>query len=134
MFPQRGDIATKAPCPVIYCWYEAGNQAWGIGRIYGTCWPTCTYSDAARAGNISTTYASHKVYQSGNANGVSVTVQQGFNADDIGDTVCLNARKAEAWRCGTIQSIGTMCYQGNPCTLWFEEQGRARRGPHRPAG
>jgi hypothetical protein len=26
------------------------------------------------------------------------------------------------WRCGTIHSIGTMCYQGNPCTLWFDER------------
>lgn len=114
--------STTSPCPASYCWYHAGNSSWGIGKIYGTCWPSCNYSDAARAGNINTTYASHKVYQSGNANGVSVTVQQGYNADDIGDYVCLNARKAEAWRCGYIQSIATMCYEGDPCTLWFLEQ------------
>jgi hypothetical protein len=103
-------------------WYHNGNGAWPIGAIKQTCWPSCTYSDSARAGDVNATYASYKVYLHGNASGVSVSSSQALNADDIGDYTCLNARMATSWRCGSIQSIGTVCYQGNPCTLWFDEQ------------
>jgi hypothetical protein len=111
-----------APDPGGQVWYHAGNSAQPLGTIFKSCWPACTYSDAARGGNINNTYASYKVYQSGNSAGVSVTASQALNADDPGDYTCLNARMATGWRCGTINSIGTMCYQGNPCTLWFDEQ------------
>lgn len=112
-----------APCPAAYCWTHAGNGALGIGRIFGTCWPQCQYSDAARAGNINNTYASYKVYNTSNNNlgGTSVTMSQGMDQDGIGDYTCLNARKASGWRCGSLQAIGTVCYQGDPCTLWFDE-------------
>lgn len=106
-------------CPthsVAWCWYHAGNGSWAIGQIKATCWPNCNYSDAARGGNISNTYASNKVYLTSTLT-FSVTGRQGFNADDEGDITCINARRA-GYDCGNIVSIGTMDYGG----VWFYEQ------------
>lgn len=102
-------------------WYHNGGS---IGTIRATCWPQCTFSDAARAGELNSTYSSYHVYN-GQHSMVAVTASQALNADDIGDYTCLNARRTEAWRCGYIDAIGTVCYEydqfGN-CTLWFDEQ------------
>jgi hypothetical protein len=104
-------------------WYHAANGSWPIGDIKATCWPQCNYSDAARGGNINSIYASRKVYSTGVPAGYQVSSAQGYNGDNNGNYVCLNARKAELWRCGYIQNDNAyVCYQGNPCTIWFWEQ------------
>lgn len=104
-------------------WYHDGI---GIGTIRKTCWPQCQFSDAARAGELNATYTSNRVYLSGNATGRYVTNSQALNGDNNGNYVCLNARRAEAWRCGYIQSdSATVCYErdssGN-CTIWYDQQ------------
>ena len=98
---------------------HAANPNWVIGTIKATCWPQCNFSDAARGGNINSTYASNHVFRN-NATW-PVAAVQALNADDVGDVTCLNARRNNSIRCGTITSIGRVCYQGNPCTLWFDE-------------
>ena len=105
-------------------WYHSNSGSRPLGTIRATCWPQCTFSDAARAGELNATYSSYHVYN-GQHSTVAVTASQALNADDIGDYTCLNARRTEAWRCGYIDAIGTVCYEedasGN-CTLWFDEQ------------
>lgn len=96
-------------------WYHAGNAAWPIGTIKATCWPQCNYSDAARAGNISSTYASEDVYLTTTST-FNVTGSQGYNDDDEGDITCINARRA-GYDCGYIENIGTMSYG----SVWFYE-------------
>jgi hypothetical protein len=96
-------------------WYHAGNAAWPIGTIKATCWPQCNYSDAARAGNISSTYASEDVYLTTTST-FNVTGSQGYNGDDEGDITCINARRA-GYDCGYIENIGTMSYG----SVWFYE-------------
>jgi hypothetical protein len=121
-----------APSVNSTVWYHAGNGpvnptagSWPIGTIKATCWPQCNYSDAARGGNINNTYASKIVYGQGAPNGWPVNTAQGYNVDNVGDQVCLNARKAELWRCGTIQNDNAyICYEFNPngtCKIWFNE-------------
>lgn len=104
-------------------WYHAGIQ---IGTIRATCWPSCQYSDAARAGELNATYSSNRVYLSGNATGRYVTGSQALNADNRGDYTCLNARRSESWRCGYIENDNAyVCYQYNQygnCTIWYTEQ------------
>jgi hypothetical protein len=97
---------------------HAGNPNWVIGTIKATCWPNCLYSDAARGGNINSTFASNHVFRN-NATWPVAAVQP-RNADDVGDVTCLNARKNNSIRCGTITSIGSICYTGNP-TVCFDE-------------
>ena len=106
-------------------WYHNGI---GIGTIRATCYPACQYSDAARAGELNTTYSANRVYAPPAAypNGRLIHSSMALNADDPQDYVCLNARRAEGWRCGYIQSVNaTVCYErdvnGN-CTVWFDEQ------------
>jgi hypothetical protein len=102
-------------------WYHAANQSWPLGQIIATCWPQCNWSDAARGGNVPTSMHGQAVYGSASDSGWwPVKDEQGWDADHIGDAVCLNARKAAAVRCGTLRYIGRICYQGNPCTLWFD--------------
>jgi streptogrisin C len=103
-------------------WYHDGI---GIGTIRATCWPQCLYSDAARAGELNSTFSGNRVYVSGNATGRYVTSSQQLNGDNVGHYTCLNARRAEAWRCGYIQSDNAyVCYQRDAngyCTIWFRE-------------
>jgi hypothetical protein len=91
-----------------------------------TCWPQCSYSDAARADICCTALISRIVYTSGAPSGWPVYAGQGYNVDNVGDQVCLNARKAETWRCGTIQNdnayICYQYYQNGTCQIWFYEQ------------
>jgi hypothetical protein len=96
-------------------WYHAGNPSWPIGTIKATCWPQCNYSDAARAGNVSSTYASQKVYLTTSST-FNVTGSQGYNGDDEGNITCINARRS-GYDCGYIDHIGTMNYGG----VWFYE-------------
>jgi hypothetical protein len=147
--PLRAGIAAPTnaaiPCTIAFLITKAGVRGWltaghcapnpgaiwyhdgiGIGTIRATCWPQCQYSDAARAGELNATYSGNRVYLSGNATGRYVTSSQALFADNYGNYVCLNARRAEAWRCGYIQSDNAfVCYQydqyGN-CTIWFHEQ------------
>jgi streptogrisin C len=146
--PLRAGIAAPTnaavPCSIAFLirkfgtvgWLTAGHCApnvgavWfhdgiGIGTIRATCWPQCNYSDAARAGELNATFSGNRVYVSGNATGRHVTSSQARFDDNNGNYTCLNARRAEAWRCGYIQSDSAfVCYQrdanGN-CTIWFTE-------------
>lgn len=112
-------------------WYHAGeyhhgDQAWRIGDIMANCWPNCLWSDAARADICCTALVSRLVYRSNDENGRNVTNAQGYNGDNVGDQVCLNAQKTEGWRCGTItdddEYICFPAYPGGPCAYWFLEQ------------
>jgi streptogrisin C len=146
--PLRAGIAAPTnatvPCSIAFLirkfgtvgWLTAGHCAptvgavWfhdgiGIGTIRATCWPHCQHSDAARAGELNTTFSGNRVYLSGNAAGRLVTSSQALNGDNYGNYTCLNARRAEAWRCGYIQSDNAyVCYaydQNGNCTIWFTE-------------
>lgn len=99
-------------------WYHAGNSSWGIGTIKATCWPGCQWSDAARAGNISDTYASNKVYLTTTLT-YSVIGRQFYNADDEGDITCINARRA-GYRCGEILRFGRMNFPADG--VWYDQQ------------
>jgi hypothetical protein len=105
--------------PPAYCWFHAGNGSWGIGSIRATCWPQCLYSDAARGGNINSTYASNHVWLNYLGDMRSVSSSQALNADNEGDLTCLNARKSEgSYRCGYIEFIGSWTYPGG---VYFNE-------------
>jgi streptogrisin C len=146
--PLRAGIAAPTnaavPCSLAFLirkfgtvgWLTAGHCApnvgavWfhdgiGIGTIRATCWPQCNFSDAARAGELNSTFSGNRVYVSGNATGRHVTGSQGRFDDNYGNYTCLNARRAEAWRCGYIQSDNAfVCYQraaNGSCTIWFTE-------------
>jgi hypothetical protein len=94
-------------------WHQGANAAWPIGTIKATCWPQCNYSDAARAGNLSATYASTKVWLNNLGQMRNIGASQGLNGDDEGDMTCLNARRSEASaRCGFIDHIGRIDYPG----------------------
>lgn len=104
----------------VWCWYQGANASWAIGRIFKTCWPGCLRSDSARAGNISSTYASYRVYLTPSSTG-SITGSQYKDGDDEGDITCINARRVTSsvgYFCGTIDHIGRMTY-GN---VYFEDQ------------
>lgn len=114
-----------ATCPSgnnhAYCWYHAGNGSWHIGQIKATCWPYCSFSDAARGGNINSTFASHKIWLSSSGAMRDVSGSQAFNADNEGNMTCLNARSISgAYTCGYIEFMGRMSYYGG--TVWFDEQ------------
>lgn len=115
---------TTSPCPASYCWNHAGQDGWEIGRIRKTCWPLCNYSDAARGGELNSTYSDNKVWQNYLGEMRSVGSSQGFNADDEGDMTCLNARKRSgSWSCGYIDHIGRMWYYGTPeGDVYFDDQ------------
>lgn len=95
-------------------WYHAGNTSWPMGTIKATCWPQCQSAEAARGGNLSVENGEWQlVYGDGGTGGLVTVIDEiGLNSDHIGDFVCLNARMAEAWRCGTLHSIGTFNYGG----------------------
>lgn len=113
-----------------HCARTIGANWWhhdiSIGTIRATCYPSCQYSDAARGAVVPSGYYSNWVYAAGDSNGKQVWYPQALNGDGKGYYVCLNARRAEAWRCGYIEvQKATVCYerdaQGN-CTVWFDEQ------------
>ena len=109
-----------SPCPAVYCWNHAGQDGWEIGRIRKTCWPQCNFSDAARGGELNATFSDNKVYMNHLGDMRTVSSSQGFNADDEGDTTCLNARRVSgSWSCGTIDHIGRVWYNNN--TVFFDE-------------
>jgi hypothetical protein len=100
-------------------WYQGANTNWDIGTIRATCWPQCNFSDAARGGNISNTYASTKVWLNNLGEMRNISAQQGFNLDDEGDMTCLNGRRSEAGaRCGYIEFVGNWTYPGG---VFFNE-------------
>lgn len=133
--PLRGGISGSNGCSIAFLvrksgavgWLTAGHcasvgQVWfhdgvSIGTIRATCWPNCTYSDSARAGELNATYSSNRVYRTSTST-AAVALVQGFNADDIGDQTCLNGRRTNNWRCGVIDDIRRVDY-GN---VWFLEQ------------
>jgi hypothetical protein len=71
------------------------------------------------AGNLSSTFASNKVYLNYLGETRNISASQGFNGDDVGDTTCLNARwVGGSYACGYIDHIGRVDYPGG---VFFNE-------------
>jgi hypothetical protein len=88
-----------------------------IGTIRATCWPNCMRSDSAVGGWLNRTYSSYRVYRTPWSN-TQVGVVQVQNGDNIGDQVCLNARRQpndHGWRCGFLDEKRHVDYGGT----WF---------------
>ncbi|HYN50794.1 MAG TPA: hypothetical protein VES62_07695 [Thermoleophilaceae bacterium] len=100
-------------------WHHAANSAWPMGTIMQTCYPQCYYSDSGRADICCFSLISRIVYDQNYPAGREVSYAQYLDADDIGDIVCLNARRSLSWRCGNIQAIGYWQY---PDGTWFLQQ------------
>jgi hypothetical protein len=82
-------------------WHHDGVS---IGAIRATCWPNCMRSDSAVGGWLNATYSSYRVYRTPTSN-TQVGIVQVQNGDNIGDQVCLNARREPfdtGFRCGFL--------------------------------